>query len=171
MTTVPHLDDIRKSFDAPVDRLLKFKREERRLVGRMLAYWHHLCEGRTFPALVDVRPHEIGDDWRWSFVLDTTSYNDIPNFRYIGPEVAKYSGIYLSGNDSFTSTLLDLATHRLARVFSEGCPLLIEDDVTRYDGKRLLFRAVLLPLSDDGEKINFVLGAANGKLDEAMNGS
>ncbi len=154
------------TFEPPVDQLLKFASEERRLVGRMLAYWHHLCEGRSFPALVDVDPVQIGNDWRWSFILDTKSYNDIPNFSYIGPDIAKYSGVYLSGKDAFTTTLLDLATHRLARVYSEGCPLLIEDDVVRFDGKRLLFRAVLLPLSDDGETINFVLGAANGKLDD-----
>lgn len=153
-------------FEAPVQKLMKFASEERRLVGRLLAYWHHLCEGRSYPALVDVDPAQIGDDWRWSFILDTKSYSDIPNFSYIGPDIAKYSGIYLSGADSFTTTLLDLATHRLARVYSEGCPLLIEDDVVRFDGKRLMFRAVLLPLSDDGETINFVLGAANGKLED-----
>ncbi len=154
------------NFEEPVGELLKFARKERRLVGRLLAYWHHLCEGRDFPALVDIDPAQIGDDWRWSFILDTAAYREIPNFSYIGPDIAKYSGIYLSGQDSFTSTILDLATHRLSRVFAEGCPLLIEDDVVRFDGKRLMFRAVLLPLSDDGKTINFVMGAANAKLED-----
>lgn len=153
--------------EAPIEKLLEYKATERRLVGRLLAYWHLLCRGRTYPRLGDIDPDAISEDWRWSFILDTEEHRDFPNFRYLGSEVAKYSGVFLSGEDAFTTTLLDMATHKLERVFKEGCPLLMEDEVTRFDGRRLSFRAVLLPLSDDGETINFVLGAANGKLEGA----
>ena len=40
----------------------------------------------------------------------------------------------------------------------------IEEEITRFDGRTLLFRATLLPLSGDGKRIDYVLGAANGKL-------
>jgi hypothetical protein len=147
------------------DDLLHYHAAERRLVGRLLGYWHALCEGRTFPSLKDLDPERIGDDWRWSFILETGDHRDFPNFRYLGPELAKFSGVFLAGQDDFTTTLLDVATHKLDRVFREGCPLLMEDVVTRFDGQRLMFRAVLLPLSDDGETINYVLGAANGRTE------
>lgn len=156
----------KNDFEPPLEKLLEYKSTERRLVGRFLAYWHHLCRGRPYPRLRDIDPEEISDDWRWAFLLDTASYQEFPNFKYLGPDIAKYSGVFLSGEDSFTSTLLDVATHKLARVFDEGCPLLMEDEVTRFDGKRLMFRAVLLPLSDDGKNINYVLGAANGKMED-----
>ena len=156
--------ETKKPFEAPVRSLLKYDSTERRLVGRMLAYWHILCQGRPFPRLGDIDPLAIGEDWRWAFLLDTDGYRDFPNFRYLGPDLAKYSGIYLAGRDELNTTLLDMATHKLERVFKEGCPLLLEDEVTRFDGAQLMFRAVLLPLSDDGEQINYVLGAANGKV-------
>jgi len=152
--------------DEPVKQLLTFHAAERRLVGRLLAYWHDLCDGRSFPCLKDLDAERIGDDWRWSFILQTDDHREFPNFRYLGPDLAKYSGIFLAGQDDFTTTLLDVATHKLDRVFREGCPLLMEDVVTRFDGQRLMFRAVLLPLSDDGKNINFVLGAANGRIED-----
>ncbi len=155
------------SFDPPLEKLVTYQSKERRLVGRLLAYWHHLCRGRTYPRLKDIDPSEIGDDWRWAFLLDTARYHDFPNFKYLGPDIARYSGVFLSGEDAFTTTLLDMATHNLERVFKEGCPLLMEEDVSLYDGKRLMYRAVLLPLSDDGSKINYVLGAANGRMDDS----
>ncbi len=157
----------RARFEAPIERLLACQATERRLVGRMLAYWHLLCQGRSYPRLKDLDVEAIGDDWRWAFILDTESHRDFPNFRYLGPALAKYSGIFLAGEDAFTSTLLDVATHKLDCVFRDGSPLLLEDVVTRFDGRRLMFRAVLLPLSDDGKHINFVLGAANGRLEDS----
>jgi len=159
------LDRTGPRIEGPVKDLLTFKSAERRLVGRLLTYWHSLCEGRSFPRLQDLDPEYIGDDWRWSFILKTGDHRDFPNFAYLGPEIAKYSGIFLTGQDTFTNTLLDVATHKLERVFREGCPLLMEDIVTCYDGQRLMFRAVLLPLSDDGHSINYVLGAANGRFE------
>ncbi len=150
----------------PVEELLSYETDERRLVGRLLAYWHSMCDGRAFPSLKDIDADAVGKDWRWAFIIEAGDYRAFPNFRYLGPELAKYSGVFLEGRDSFTSTLLDVATHKLDCVYREGCPLLMEDVVTRFDGQRLMFRAVLLPLSDDGETIDFVLGAANGKLED-----
>jgi len=160
------LNRTKPRFDPSVQRLLNHDAAERRLVGRLLSYWHKLCDGRPYPCLKDLDPEQIGTDWRWSFILATGSYRDFPNFVYLGPDIAKYSGIFLAGQDNFTSTLLDVATHKLDRVFREGCPLLMEDVVTLYDGRRLMYRTVLLPLSDDGETINYVLGAANGRFED-----
>jgi hypothetical protein len=160
------LDRIKPRFDEPVRRLMNYDAAERRLVGRLLSYWHDLCDGRTYPSLKDIDPERVGSDWRWSFILETGDHREFPNFLYLGPDLAKYSGIFLAGQDDFTTTLLDVATHKLDRVFREGCPLLMEDVVTLFDGQRLMYRAVLLPLSDDGDNINFVLGAANGRMED-----
>jgi len=164
--TVEVLARTKPRLNGPIERLMKHGASERRLVGRLLTYWHDLCEGRAYPRLGDVDPHKVGTDWRWSFILETGNHREFPNFVYLGPDLAKYSGVFLAGQDDFTLTLLDVATHKLDRVFREGCPLLMEDVVTLFDGQRLMYRAVLLPLSDDGEHINYVLGAANGRVDD-----
>jgi len=40
----------------------------------------------------------------------------------------------------------------------------VEEELTQFDNKKLLFCSVLLPLSDDQETINYLLGAANGTI-------
>jgi hypothetical protein len=137
---------------------------ERRMVGRLLAYWHERKGERRFPRLTDIEPDTVGNDWRWAYILDTAGGHPFPNFVYLGPSLCRYAGVFLGGKREWATTLLDKATSQLDRVLAEGHPRVLDDEVRRYDGARLMFRAVLLPLSDDGITINYVLGAANGKL-------
>ena len=137
---------------------------ERRLTYRLLNYWDSLCDGRPFPALSDMDGSTIPDIWPWCFVVDTRRNYSTPYFQYLGKDLAKYSGIYLSGKDDWRMTLLDKAASHLDQTLTAREPIIIEDELVRYDGKQLLFRSIMLPLSDDGEKIDHVLGAANGRL-------
>ena len=102
--------------------------------------------------------------WPWCFVLDTTQGHDFPYFHYLGDELAVYSGVFLTGRTDWTQTLLDMAVKDYGRVLDFGEPVLNEDGLTRFDGAKLLFRSVLLPLSDNQESVNYILGAANGKV-------
>lgn len=137
---------------------------ERRLTYRLLNYWEALRGVRTYPAVSDIEGTTIPDVWPWCFVLDTKRDYPSPYFHYLGENLAKYSGIYLSGKDDWRMTLLDKAASHLDRTLSAREPILIEDELVRYDGRRLLFRSIMLPLSDDGTAISHVLGAANGRL-------
>ena len=71
---------------------------------------------------------------------------------------------FLGGKDDWSLTLLDKATHRFQDAMTHRQPVMLEDEIVRYDGTQLLFRSILLPLSDNGETINYLLGAANGKI-------
>ena len=137
---------------------------ERRLANRLLSYWEGKRRGRTFPALADIREGEIAELWPWCFVLDVKESQSFPYFQYLGRELGRYSGVFLSGERDWTLTLLDKATAGFAEVLKRRAPVLIESEIVRYDKKKLLFRTVLLPLSDDQANIDYVLGAANGKL-------
>lgn len=147
-----------------LDTILEPWIRERRLVGRMLSYWHELRGEQDMPRLRDVNPERVGDDWRWSYIIETCEAGDCPQFKYLGAGLSKYAGIFLSGRTNWTMTLLDCATAKLNEVLQTKAPVLIEDEVKRFDGGRLMFRAVLLPMSDDGQEIDHVIGAANGKL-------
>lgn len=137
---------------------------ERRLARRLLAYWQERRGDREFPALGDIDPEAIGDMWPSCFVLDAVSNREFPYFRYLGSDLLKYSGIFLSGETDWALTLLDKAVGNFREALETRVPILIEDELTRYDGSRLLFRSVLLPLSDDQANVNYLLGAANGIL-------
>lgn len=136
---------------------------EQRLVQRLHEYWESKCAGRTYPSLDDIEVAEIADLWSHCFVLDAFS-RQTPYFLYLGSELARYTGVFLSGDQSWSQTLLDKAVDGFYRALDTRRPVISEDTVRLYDGSRLLYRSVLLPLGDDDACINVLLGAANGQL-------
>jgi hypothetical protein len=137
---------------------------ERRLTYQLLNHWEESRGTRRYPRIDDIDGSKIPELWPWCFILDTKRNYPSPYFQYLGEDLAKYSGIYLSGKDDWRMTLLDKAAAHLDRTLEAREPILIEDELVRYDGRQLLFRSIMLPLSDDGETISQVLGAANGRL-------
>ncbi|MEM7224705.1 MAG: PAS domain-containing protein [Pseudomonadota bacterium] len=141
--------------------LPKGMRNQRRLVWRLLTYWEQRRGERDFPMLADIDPEEIQEMWPQCFVLDVANFRDLPYFHYLGPSLARYSGVFLSGQD-WAMTLLRKAVWHYREVLERSAPILVEEELTQFDHQKLLFRSVMLPLSDDQETINYVLGAANG---------
>jgi hypothetical protein len=142
------------------------KGKERRLTMRLLNYWQELRGVREFPKLADINPEAIEDVWENCYVLDTSVNASHPVFSYLGKALAKYSGVYLQGQSiSVTQhrTLLDQATRHFPDVLETRAPVTSEDEFLRYDGIKIIYRSIILPLSDDQKTITHVLGAANGK--------
>ena len=137
---------------------------ERRLTYRLLNYWDTLRGAREYPKMSDIDGDMIPDIWPWCFILDTQRDYPSPYFHFLGEGLAKYSGVYLSGKDDWRMTLLDKAAAHLDHTLKARAPIMIEDELVRYDGQSLQFRSIMLPLSDDGETITHILGAANGRL-------
>ena len=137
---------------------------ERRLVRRLTQYWLEQCGEREFPCLDDIDRHAISDIWPSCFLLDTASNHNFPYFHYLGPSLGRYSGVLLSGKTDWTLTFLDKAVRKYREALAQRTPVLTEEELILCDGGTLLFRSVLLPLSDDQVTINFLLGAANGKV-------
>lgn len=138
--------------------------EDQRLVQRILARWQDWCLGDEFPRRADIAGDVFGGDWDDCFLLDCQSDHPFPVFEYLGRNLAKYSGVFLSGGSDWTQTLLDKATSHVDEVHADRDVILVEEIHTLFDGKRLAFRCILLPLSENGTDISHVLGAANGKV-------
>ncbi len=139
---------------------------EKRLVRRVLRHWLVQCGDKDFPCRTDIDPEALGEDWRSCFILDAKTDHPFPIFAYLGCELAKYSGVFLSGKSDWTMSLLDKVTSKMSALLETQEPVLVEDELIRFDGKQIFFRCVLLPLSDDGKTVTHVLGAANGKVTE-----
>lgn len=138
--------------------------KQRRVIWQLLDYWERKRGDRDFPSLDDIDPEEIAELWPYCFILDVENFRDVPYFHYLGPKLARYSGVFLSGRHDWSRTLLKKAVCHYQEALTRRAPVLVEEDLTQYDNKRLLFRSVLLPLSDDGVTIKFLFGAANGKI-------
>src|SRR5262249_38942269 len=131
---------------------------------RIYNYWEAKRATSAFPRPADIDPAELGEDWQSCFILDIRSCVGFSKFEFLGPELAKFSGVFLSGRQDWASTVLDKATGQVSKVISSGGPVFCDDALTLFDGQRLLFRSVLLPLSADQVSMTHILGAANGIL-------
>lgn len=135
---------------------------QRRLTWRLLNYWEQARGDRDFPALSDIKPEDIEHIWPYCFILEVEDFREFPYFRYLGHSFARYSGIFLCGQHELTHTLLKRAVCHYREAISRGAPVLVEEELTQFDKRKLLFRSVLLPLSEDQKTVSYLLGAANG---------
>ncbi|MBT5047564.1 MAG: PAS domain-containing protein [Rhodospirillaceae bacterium] len=137
---------------------------ERRLVLRLLGHWRKLCGDREFPCFSDLDPAEIPDIWLNSFVIELSGDRAVPVFRAMGDTLVENSGSSLIGRpvaDAPAGTLCGVAIAYIDEVLAKEVPVSRGGEFARQDGTKVLYRSVLLPMSDDGETISGILGAAN----------
>ncbi|MEM8987370.1 MAG: hypothetical protein AAGC95_11680 [Pseudomonadota bacterium] len=140
---------------------------ERRLSHRLFLHWLMQAGEAPYASYEDISPDQLGEDWDWCFILDVEKSSDFPYFTHLGKQLAGYSGVLLTGCSDWSCTVLDKATEKVEEMLRDRAPLLVQDELTLFNKNRLLFRSILLPLSDDQRTITHVLGAANGKLADA----
>jgi len=138
---------------------------ERRLVLRLLAYWDDLRAARDYPRADDLDVEAIGDDWAHCFLLRIAG-------GPVGDSRVLHVGADLLGDlpDGAPATLAGVPDTALlhhaagfaARTLEKGVPVSLGGEAALLDGK-VLFRSVLLPLSNDGLTIDHLLGAANSR--------
>ena len=137
---------------------------ERRLVLRLLAHWRSLCGERSMPSFSDVDPDAIPDMWPHSFVLELDGKEGGPVFRAMGDEFDKCTTNSLIGKriaDAPSDSLPGMALVYIDEVLQKGVPISRGGEFCKPDGVRVLYRSVLLPMSDNDETISGILGAAN----------
>lgn len=137
---------------------------ERRLVLRLLSYWRDLCGARTYPSFADVDPASIPDIWTWALVVEVVGHEADPVFRHVGDSLAAFAPIPLVGLELSALPRETLVTHAVSyvqAVIAKGVPISRGGEFTRPGNIRVLYRSILLPMSDDGTTISGLLGAAN----------
>ncbi len=143
--------------------MTRFVSNERRLVLRILDYWAYLRGERDFPAMAQVNPQDLADDWKHCVLIDIASVPESWSFSHIGggydiPGSETMSGVKWTDWDR--GTFLGLTTSYIGKVLERRVP--ISNSGEADEGERVFrYRSVLLPLSDDGHLISGILGAAN----------
>lgn len=139
--------------------------KERRLVLRLLGYWRDLCGDRDWPHAQDVVAADMKDMWDFSFVIDTSG--DKPSFRHFGKWQAEFYGSDMSGRglvELTRDTLAERSTRYMPEVLRRHIPITYGGEVTEPGGRKILYRSILMPLSDDGATVTGILGGSNCKL-------
>ncbi len=136
---------------------------EMRLTMRVLGHWRDLAHARGFPRRGDIDPEVIGRDWQSCLMIEIDPVYERSRFLFVGdtlraPPDVNFDGRTLAQCEK--NTILYSATQYIARVINRRVPISVGGTSTHL-GVPILFRSVLMPLSEDGNTIDALLGAAN----------
>ncbi len=137
---------------------------ERRMVLRLLAHWRDWCGSDRFPSFENVEPAAIEEMWGYCFVLDFLGFTDDPVIRMVGDDLLAYLPgpiAHIRLSEAPPKSLIEHAAGYYGEVLSREVPISRGGQFKKYDGKKVLFRSIILPMSDDGYTISGLLGAAN----------
>jgi hypothetical protein len=138
---------------------------ERRVIGRMLSYWDELRGERGFPSRADIERDGTGE-------LE-------PNFFLIAVRGSEIDDEVIESGPSFRAALsFDPVGKRVIDIMPSSTekglsfcrtaarlkkPIADVGSFTNASGEEILYRSIMLPLSDDQQTINYMLGAFSFK--------
>ena len=140
---------------------------ERRLVQRVLAHWRSIRPEGSLPRFNDIDFSDTPDIEPHSFVVDLDGGASAPTFAGIGETLAAHSDMSLIGlpvSAAPDDCLPGAATSYIDEILDKGAPVSRGGELITADGTTILYRSILLPMSDDGETITGILGAANCRV-------
>jgi hypothetical protein len=137
---------------------------ERRMVLRLLSQWREWCGDDQYPSFSSVDPTQIAEIWDYCFVLDIVGHEDNPIVRTIGRELQNYMSEQVRNcalSDVPVSSLIEHAAAYYHEILDRGVPISRGGEFVKYDGMKVLYRSIIMPMSDDGINVSGLLGAAN----------
>ncbi len=141
--------------------------QEQRLTFRLLSYWNRIRTDRPLPALTDVKIHEIAEIWHFSFTIDVSKGVKEHFFQYFGPGLAQIFGEDFNGSNAALalqeSAYLSNTIGFYDKVISSKAPQ-SESSSFFMEGKEVRYRSLIVPLSSDGNTVDYVMGTTNYKI-------
>lgn len=126
--------------------------EECRAILRVHAVWQRLAT-HGLPSQSALDPKEFGGDWSSCLIVPIAGYNGKPGDfceKGFDPNIPQ---------QRLVCTLLSLGEQHISRVLATG-QAVGYGGTASHDGADILYRTVLLPLSEDGTHIDALLVAA-----------
>ena len=138
--------------------------DERRMHVRAYNYWVSLLDGRPYPSIRDVDPQTIGDFGPHSVLLDFSRNPEDPELAFLGRALRVECGLDQAiGRISEVPgrSLLSRLTDHYLQIIANRAPIGFEAEFVGIRGHNTLYRGILMPLSSDGEAIDFIYGVIN----------
>jgi hypothetical protein len=148
----------------PAPRAMRNPLDERRLILRVLHHWTEMAIAQRFPSRDNIDPWLVGNDWANCMMLMLNPDKKRFKFYVVGANLLA-PGQCLDGAsiaDCPDGTVLADMIKQLDRCIADAAPVVIEG-ATAHLGTSVQYRAILMPLSDDGETVNGIFGAASFK--------
>ncbi len=140
--------------------------DERRMHVRAYNYWVSLLNGRPYPSIGDVDPHTLDDFGGNSVLLDFSQDATDPQIAFLGGELRAECG--LDQNIRLISevparSLLSRLTDHYMQIIANRAPIGFEAEFVGQRGLNTMYRGILMPLSSNGDSIDFIYGVINWK--------
>ncbi len=134
--------------------------QERRLTTRVLSAWKKIA-GKSFPKRSQVDPRNFGSDWGYCLMIDVDDVPANSRFSHVGNALRDSTWPTFdrqSVSECLEGSLLELVTRHISRVTEKKKPVSYGGSACHEDGD-ILYRTILLPLSETGDKIDGILAA------------
>ena len=134
--------------------------DERRLTARVHTVWKKLA-GTGLPRRSQIDPADFGIDWTNCLMIDVDQVPQRSRFSYVGVALRDPSWPTFDRQciaECLEGSLLELVTRHIPRVAVTRNPISFGGTAV-HDEISILYRTVLLPLSETGERVDGVLGA------------
>jgi hypothetical protein len=158
-----YLDLAEPVFEAPP---VFADQDERRMHVRAYNYWASLLHGREFPSVTDLEPDNLDDFSPHSVLLDFTRNRENPRLRFIGRSLRAECGLAVSDVELANvprQSLLSRLTDHFFEIIANRAPIGFEAEFVSQRGNNTMYRGILMPLSSDGQSIDFIYGVINWK--------
>lgn len=144
--------------------------DERRLTTRMNAKWIALSRDETLPRQADLNPAIFGLDQQHCAIVQLAPVPGDAKLLYVGESLRNDDWSVDDDQrvaDYPPNSLIGLAAAKIPAVLTKRSPLTFGG--TGVNGvEAILYRAILLPLSNDGAVISHVIAAINCRLITAV---
>ena len=140
--------------------------DERRMHVRAYNYWVSLLAGRAYPSIEDLEPQNLDDFGPHSVLLDFTAGSDNPAIAFLGGSLRRQCGLQAdikSIREVPSRSLLSRLTDHYLQIIANCAPIGFEAEFVAQNGCNTMYRGILMPLSSDGETIDFIYGVINWK--------
>jgi hypothetical protein len=133
---------------------------DRRLTHRVLNIWKRLA-GSGFPRRSQIDPRDFGADWANCIMIDVDPAAGKSRFAHVGnmlrdPTWPTFERQTLS--ECLEGTLLELIGRHVPTVDTKKKPVSVAGSA-HHEGADILYRAILLPLSESGKRIDGIIAA------------
>jgi hypothetical protein len=133
---------------------------ERRLIIRVHHIWQKAA-GDSYPRRSQIDPAVFGADWAFCFMIDLDNTPGRSRFSHLGHALRDLTWPTFerqSISECLEGSLLELATRQIPHLLERKRAQSFSGSAFHQDTD-ILYRSILLPLSESGEEIDGVLGA------------
>jgi len=140
--------------------------DERRMHVRAYNHWVSLLDGRDYPSIEDLDVENLPDFGPHGVLLDFTCGAENPATPYIGERLREECEIGQEITEISQvpkRSLLSRLTDHYLQIIANRAPIGFEAEFVSQRGCSTMYRGILMPLSSDGDTIDFIYGVINWK--------